>query len=173
MLPWQRYRFRREDPSGKRTPSKQRFFERATPNQLWQNDILTFRLGSWNAYMIGFTDDYGRFLTGLGLFRNQTAEHVLEVYRRALGEYGVPREMLTDKGRHYTNWRGSTQVGIHPMRGWGFTPYHAARPCPRVLRRQLSKAMAGDNARAIAQQKQSSKGGSACRRQPSCWSCWV
>ena len=93
----------------KRNPSRPRFFERATPNQMWQTDILTFRLGGKNAYVIGYMDDYSRFLTGLGLFRSQTAEHVLEVYRRAVGEYGVPREMLTDNGRQYTNWRGSTR----------------------------------------------------------------
>src|SRR5208337_5476083 len=39
----------------------------------------------------------------------QTADQVLEVYRRAIGEYGVPKEMLTDRGRQYTNWRGSTR----------------------------------------------------------------
>jgi len=33
----------------------------------------------------------------------------MEVYRRAVGEYGVPKEMLTDRGRQYTNWRGSTR----------------------------------------------------------------
>ena len=34
---------------------------------------------------------------------------MLEVYRRAVVEYGAPREMLTDNGRQYTSWRGSTQ----------------------------------------------------------------
>jgi hypothetical protein len=26
-----------------------------------------------------------------------------------MGEYGVPKEMLTDNGRQYTNWRGTTR----------------------------------------------------------------
>jgi len=90
-------------------PGTPRFFERSTPNQLWQSDICTFRLGGQNAYLIGFMDDYSRYLTGLGLYRSQTAENVLEVYRRARGEYGVCKEMLTDNGRQYTNWRGSTR----------------------------------------------------------------
>jgi transposase InsO family protein len=89
--------------------SKPRFFERARPNQLWQGDIMTFRLGGHNAYLIGFIDDYSRYITSLGLYRSQTAEHVLESYRRAVAEYGVPREMLTDNGRQYTNWRGKTR----------------------------------------------------------------
>jgi len=92
-----------------RNPPKPRFFERSRPNQLWQSDIMTFRLAGRNAYLIGFMDDYSRYISCLGLYRSQTAEHVLETYRRAVAEYGVPREMLTDNGRQYTNWRGKTR----------------------------------------------------------------
>jgi len=76
---------------------------------MWQSDIFTFRLGGRYAYLIGFIDDYSRHMVGLELYRTQTADQVLEVYRRAIGEYGVPKEMLTDRGRQYTNWRGSTR----------------------------------------------------------------
>jgi transposase InsO family protein len=92
-----------------RNPARPRFFERSTPNQMWQSDIFTFRLGGKNAYLIGFLDDYSRYLVGLDVFRSQTAEHVLEVYRRAVAEYGVPKEMLTDQGRQYSSWRGTTR----------------------------------------------------------------
>lgn len=98
----------KQRPKRKRNPAKPRFFERSTPNQLWQSDICTFRLAGRNAYLIGFIDDYSRYITGLGFFRSQTAVNVLETYRRAVGEYGVPREMLTDNGRQYVNWRGTT-----------------------------------------------------------------
>jgi len=89
--------------------TRPRFFERSTPNQMWQSDIFTFRLGGRYAYLIGFIDDYSRYMVGLELYRTQTADQVLEVYRRAIGEYGVPKEMLTDRGRQYTNWRGTTR----------------------------------------------------------------
>jgi len=92
-----------------KNPQKPRFFERATPNQLWQSDIMSFRLGGKTAYIIGYLDDYSRYITGLGLFRSQTAEHVIEVYRSAIAEYHPPKEMLTDNGRQYTNWRGTTK----------------------------------------------------------------
>jgi len=92
-----------------KNPSKPRFFERSRPNQLWQSDIMTFRLAGRNAYLIGFMDDYSRYITALGLYRSQTAAHVLETYRRGIAEYGVPKEMLTDNGRQYTNWRGKTR----------------------------------------------------------------
>jgi transposase InsO family protein len=93
----------------RRNITRPRFFERSTPNQMWQGDIFTFRLGGRYAYLIGFIDDYSRYMVGLELYRTQTADQVLEVYRRAIGEYGVPKEMLTDRGRQYTNWRGSTR----------------------------------------------------------------
>ena len=99
-------------PSRKRHPhniTRPRFFERSTPNQMWQSDIFTFRLGGRYAYLIGFIDDYSRHMVGLELYRSQTADQVIEVYRRAIGEYGVPKEMLTDRGRQYTNWRGTTR----------------------------------------------------------------
>lgn len=93
----------------KRNLPKPRFFERSKPNQMWQSDICTFRLAGKNAYLIGFIDDYSRYITGLRLYRSQTAANVLETYRRAVGEYGVPKEMLTDNGRQYVNWRGTTK----------------------------------------------------------------
>ena len=92
-----------------RNITRPRFFERSTPNQLWQSDIFTFRLGGRYAYLIGFIDDYSRYMVGLELYRSQTADQVLEVYRRAVGEYGVAKEVLTDQGRQYTNWRGKTR----------------------------------------------------------------
>jgi transposase InsO family protein len=108
--------------------TRPRFFERSTPNQLWQADIFTFRLGGRYAYLIGFVDDYSRYVVGLELYRSQTADQVLEVYRRAVGEYGVPKEMLTDQGRQYTNWRGSTrferELGKDRVRHIKSQPHH-------------------------------------------------
>jgi transposase InsO family protein len=99
-------------PTKKKHPaniSRPRFFERSTPNQMWQGDIFTFRLGGRYAYVVGMIDDYSRYMVGLELYRSQTADQVIEVYRRAVGEYGVPKEVLTDQGRQYTNWRGTTR----------------------------------------------------------------
>lgn len=93
----------------RRNPAKPRFFERSKPNQLWQSDIHTFRLAGKQAYLIGYIDDYSRFIVGLGLYYSQTAQNVLEVYRRAVAQFGLPKEMLTDNGRQYANWRGKTK----------------------------------------------------------------
>jgi transposase InsO family protein len=115
-------------PKPRRNLVRPRFFERATPNQMWQTDIFTFRLGGRYAYLIGFMDDYSRFLVGVDLFRSHTAENVLEVFRVAAGEYQPPKEMLTDNGREYVNWRGVTRFqaemkknGIHHFKS---RPHH-------------------------------------------------
>jgi transposase InsO family protein len=95
-----------------RNVTRPRFFERSVPNQLWQTDIFTFRLGGHYAYLIGYIDDYSRYMTGLELFRSQTAQNVIEVYRRAASEYNPPKEMLTDNGRQYTSWRGNSRFEL-------------------------------------------------------------
>lgn len=94
---------------GRRNLTRPRFFERATPNQMWQTDIFTFRLGGKYAYLIAFLDDYSRYVVGADLFRSPTAAAVIEVYRVAVGEYQPPKEMLTDNGRQYTTWRGTSR----------------------------------------------------------------
>jgi len=93
----------------KRNPPKPRFFERTTPNQMWQTDIFTWRMGGRQVYLIGFIDDFSRYIVGLGVYGAQTSENVLEVYRRAVAEYGVPKELLSDNGRQYVAWRGRTK----------------------------------------------------------------
>jgi transposase InsO family protein len=96
-------------PPKRRNITRPRFFERATPNQMWQTDIFTFRLGGRYAYLIAFMDDYSRFIVGADLFRSPTAPSVIEVYRVAVGEFQPPKEMLTDNGRQYTSWRGTSR----------------------------------------------------------------
>jgi len=96
-------------PPKKRNLTRPRFFERATPNQMWQSDIFTFRLGGRYAYVIAFLDDYSRFVVGADLFRSPTAQAVIEVYRQAIAEFKPPKEMLTDNGRQYTTWRGTSR----------------------------------------------------------------
>ena len=96
----------------RKNPPKPRFFERTTPNQMWQSDIFSFRVNGQAIYLIGFIDDYSRYLTGLGVFRSQTAENVMEVYRRAVGDHGLPKEMLTDNGKQYAAWRGKSKFQL-------------------------------------------------------------
>ena len=92
----------------RRNLTRPRFFERATPNQMWQTDIFTFRLGGKYAYVVAFLDDYSRYVVNLDIFRSPTGAAVIETYRVAVGEYNPPKEMLTDRGPQYMNWRGKS-----------------------------------------------------------------
>jgi transposase InsO family protein len=95
--------------SKRRAPQVRRF-ERKHPNHCWQIDIFTFELKRmYKGYLIGIIDDHSRFLVGHGLYRQQTAEAVLEVVKGAVGEFGAPREILSDNGRQFVAWRGKTR----------------------------------------------------------------
>ena len=85
-----------------------RRFERSTPNQMWQSDITYYSILGKTAYLIGFIDDYSRYIVGLGVYRSQTSPYVVDLYRSAVAHYGTPQEMLTDNGRQYASWRGVT-----------------------------------------------------------------
>jgi hypothetical protein len=96
---------------------------------MWQIDIFTFQLKRlYRVYLIGIIDDHSRFLVGWGLYRQQTAEAVLEVLKGAIGQWGAPREILSDNGRQFVAWRGETrfqrvlkQQGIQHVRS---APHH-------------------------------------------------
>jgi transposase InsO family protein len=91
-------------------PVPSRRFERQLPNALWQIDIFTFELKRmYRVYLVGIIDDHSRYMVGHGLFRQQTAEAVLEVLRGAIGEWGAPREILSDNGRQFVAWRGKSR----------------------------------------------------------------
>ncbi len=96
------------EPSPRRPPQVRRF-ERELPNALWQIDIFTFKLKRmYPVYLVGMIDDHSRYLVGHGLYRQQTAEAVLEVVKGAIGQWGAPREILSDNGRQFAAWRGQT-----------------------------------------------------------------
>ncbi len=97
-------------PKSKRRPPQVRRFERSVPNALWQIDIFTFELKRmYRVYLVGIIDDHSRYIVGHGLFRQQTAEAVLEVVRGAVGQWGAPREILSDNGRQFVAWRGKSR----------------------------------------------------------------
>jgi transposase InsO family protein len=97
-------------PQPARRPPQQRRFEREIPNAMWQIDIFTFQLKRmYPVYLIGIIDDHSRYIVGHGLFRQQSADAVLEVVKGAIGERGAPREILSDNGRQFAAWRGETR----------------------------------------------------------------
>ncbi len=93
----------------KRRPPQIRRFERDLPNAMWQIDIFTFDLKRmYKVYLVGMIDDHSRYIVGHGLFRQQKSEAVMEVVKGAIGQWGAPREILSDNGRQFASWRGKT-----------------------------------------------------------------
>jgi transposase InsO family protein len=92
-------------------PQRERRFERAKPNQLWQTDLFTFMLKRQNrrVYLVAFLDDHSRFVVSFGLHASQSTALVLEVLEAAIANYGPPEEILTDNGAQYVTWRGKSQ----------------------------------------------------------------
>ncbi len=116
-------------PQSKRRPPQIRRFEREIPNAMWQTDIFMFELKRmYKVYLVGIIDDHSRYMVGHGLFRQQTAEAVLEVLQGAIGQWGAPREILSDNGRQFVAWRGKsrfqkvlTRQGVQHVRS---APHH-------------------------------------------------
>jgi len=97
-------------PKAGRRPPQIRRFERSVANALWQIDIFTFQLKRmYRVYLIGIIDDHSRYIVGHGLYRQQKADAVLEVVKGAVGQWGAPREILSDNGRQFVAWRGKSQ----------------------------------------------------------------
>jgi len=103
--------YQMEERATRPHPDKERRFERASPNQLWQTDLFTFVLKRQNRrlHLVGFMDDHSRFLVGYGLHASASSALVLEVLRAAIASYGPPQEILTDNGPQYITWRGKSQ----------------------------------------------------------------
>jgi transposase InsO family protein len=96
-------------------PAKERRFERARPNQLWQTDLFTFMLKRQNRrlYMVAFLDDHSRFIVSFGLHASASTSLVIEALEAGIANYGPPEELLTDNGPQYVTWRGKSRFTKH------------------------------------------------------------
>ena len=57
--------------------------------------------------MIDIIDDHS-YIVGWGLFREQKAEHVIEGIQEAKLTIMAPKEVLSDNGRQFVSWHGTT-----------------------------------------------------------------
>ncbi len=91
-------------------PKGTRRFERLDPNELWMIDIMYYRLKKEGRfYLISVLDDYSRFIVSHRVFTTQTADNVIQVFKQAVQEYGVPNQVLTDRGSQFYSWKGISQ----------------------------------------------------------------
>ncbi len=73
-------------------------YERKYSNSMWHTDWTLIEGKGW---MIAYLDDASRFITGYGLFPEATSERTVEVLKEAIGEYGRPASILTDRGTQF------------------------------------------------------------------------
>jgi len=79
------------------TPDEVQRFERPEPNQLWQLDFKGYvEVDRQRVYPLTILDDHSRFLLALRCCPDQTYAHAWEVLWDALGEYGLPEQILCD-----------------------------------------------------------------------------
>jgi len=96
--------------STKPNPPKTRRFERSRPNELWQTDLFSFLLKRQRrrVHLVGYMDDFSRFVVGFGLHASASGAMVREVFETAIANFGAPEEILTDNGAQYHTWRGKS-----------------------------------------------------------------
>lgn len=82
-------------------------FERSKPNELWSTDIMPYKLKNGDRfYFIGLEDDHSRFILSYGVFEDAKVENIIKVLQDAVAKYGLPKEILTDRGGQFHNWKG-------------------------------------------------------------------
>jgi transposase InsO family protein len=83
-------------------------WERPAPMQLWQLDVMgSVRLADGReAKLISGVDDHSRFCVIATVAARATARAVCAAFARALTEYGVPEQVLTDNGKQFTGKYG-------------------------------------------------------------------
>lgn len=98
----------------RREPAPICFFERNSPNELWHTDVMYFIMPNREkVFVIGYLDDYSRYIVALDLFHRQTVANTLDLLKKACGDYAFPREILTDGGRQFVSWTGNNQFGTY------------------------------------------------------------
>ena len=109
-------------PRPRRAKDQIRRFEASAPGSLWQSDITMLELTRHRqrAYLTVFLDDHSRYVVAWNLQMHQKQTLVLEALGAGCARFGKPREILTDQGRQYFAWRGTSDFskrlareGIH------------------------------------------------------------
>ena len=86
-----------------------RRYERPHVNEVWCGDssvgpyLLTADGRKRRVYVIALIDDASRFVTGAGVFFEDTFVNLMSVMKSAVAKYGVPRMFNFDNGSAYKN----------------------------------------------------------------------
>ena len=68
-----------------------RFFERRSPNELWHTDVMYFIMPNHEkVFVIGYLDDYSRYVVSLDLFHRQTVGNTIDLLKKGVRRLHVP-----------------------------------------------------------------------------------
>jgi len=95
----------------RRTKADYRRWERPSPMELWQLDVMgrVFLSDGTELEVLTAIDDHSRFCVAARLTPRATARRVCDAFTEALRRYGLPEEVLTDNGKVFTARYGSLQ----------------------------------------------------------------
>src|SRR5215470_12018127 len=78
-------------------------FAAEQPNETWQSDFTHYRLADRSdVEILGWLDDHARFALRLTAHRRVSGPIVLNEFRAAVAQHGVPASTLTDNGMVFT-----------------------------------------------------------------------
>jgi transposase InsO family protein len=88
----------------RRRAEKWRRWERGSPMELWQFDVVGGIALADGVELKALTgvDDHARFCVSAALMARATSRSVCEAFAAAMRTYGVPQEVLTDNGKVFT-----------------------------------------------------------------------
>jgi transposase InsO family protein len=111
------------DPS-KRPKSSYIRFAAEMPNECWQSDFTHYPLaGGTDTEILTWLDDHSRYALSVTAHARVTGPAVLQAFRAACAQHGVPASTLTDNGMVFTTrlsgGRGGRNAPGHELRRLG------------------------------------------------------
>lgn len=92
-------------------------WERNHSNSLWQTDFCwQEKLQCW---IIAYLDDHSRFIVGICYTKTATSEVAVQLFDKAKTQYGLPREVLSDRGTQFHAQRGETSSYTEYLKSLG------------------------------------------------------
>jgi transposase-like protein len=91
-------------PQDQQHKRKYKRWERDSPMQLWQMDIMSgvFLVGGRECKLVTGIDDHSRYVVVAKVVARPTGRAVCDALAEAVERYGVPSELLTDNGKQFT-----------------------------------------------------------------------
>ena len=106
---------------GKYKQRKYRIYERHHTNSLWQMDLTCIDYNE-NIWAIVIIDDHSRFVVAFKVvFHDPRIEDIIPLLEESFHRYGVPQQILTDRGSQFYAVRGYASTFDMFLNEWGVT----------------------------------------------------